>query len=167
MSPRSVDPLTAEQVKTQNRLSDLATTLRGSVAKDDSQFLTFAIDAHASTLTVYRTGDRSTVAENAYTRKAPPDLHVVFARALLSTRQADQLHALVKTRRGWLEANGVDVVACGVDGGPGPFKIWHSSTAEPDHTIVEPFLLFGPDTVRLENLPEPFNYQDNFWRDAQ
>lgn len=42
MSPRSVDPLTAEQVKTQNRLSDLATTLRGSVAKDDSQFLTFA-----------------------------------------------------------------------------------------------------------------------------
>jgi len=166
VSPRSVDPLTAEQVKTQNRLSDLATTLRGSVAKDDSQFLTFAIDAHASTLTVYRTGDRSTVAESAYTRKAPPDLHVVFARALLSTRQADQLHALVKTRRGWLEANGVDVVACGVDGGQGRSRSGTPLLRSRIRRLLSRSCCSALILSRLENLPEPFNYQDNFWRDA-
>jgi hypothetical protein len=87
----------------------------------------------------------------------PDWTRVDFGHAVLSRRQIETLHELVRRRREWLVARGINPQAwgprsdrSGVGSNGGPFELMYDVPGEFDDEIRKPFLLFGPGTVSFK-----------------
>ncbi len=80
-------------------------------------------------------------------------LSMSFAPAVLSRRQAHILRELVWSKAERLKAHGIRVGSSGIGAGE-PYLIGYSSNELSAQTI-EPFLIFGPGTVRFVQEPPP------------
>jgi hypothetical protein len=124
------------------------------VGAGDVAFFCVASDAANRRPIVCRTGEASGVTEANYRTVVPDWTRVDVGHAVLSRRQVETLHELVRRRIDWLDARGINPQAwgprsdmTGVGWNGGPFELMYDGPGEVDDEIRKPFLLFGPGTV--------------------
>lgn len=137
----------------QGRLSDLTEELWAKVVPTDPDFSAFRHDAGRARVTVYRSGETSAAHEQAYRQHLPAGLSMSFAPAVLSRRQAQILRELISSKAEWLKVHGIRVGSSGIGAGE-PYSIGYAGN-EPSAQTIEPFLIFGPGTVRFVQEPPP------------
>ena len=83
----------------------------------------------------------------SYGADVPSDLNLRITDAVLTQTETAALHLLVKQRAGWLASYGVTLEHWGRDTLGGPLVIGYSGTAPPADGLLEPFELYGENTV--------------------
>ena len=150
-APPNTDPaeLAAEQ-----RLDPIAQQLT-AIGTQDAALENVWIAPPRLLIQIYRTTAASSVSESTYSAAVPAGIEIEFLPALLSAGQEHQLDTLVESRRQWLADNGITLSQYGGNGRGGPYHVGYSEQTPPDNSLLQPFQIFGADTVVFENLPAP------------
>jgi hypothetical protein len=123
-----------------------------AVARDVA-FAGVVHDARGRRVVVRRTAQPSHICEDDYRAVVPDWCGLALEPALLSSRQVDELNALVRDRHQWLAERGIDVQMWAISNswkypsGLAPYRIMHDGTGEVDDLIRAVFEIHGPGTV--------------------
>lgn len=141
---RTLNDTHADRALTPYEQLDAATQLRGAAAGDE-HFATVKYLGGAR-FSIFRNDETATAMRSRYVAAVPSTVQLTFRRALLSAAQISKISSVVAADEPKLIKQGVRIQSYGGNA-PGQFVIGYLGSKRPDSQLLEPYQVFGPNTV--------------------
>lgn len=146
-TPGSLGPTSAAEWEAQARLSAVQAEINTGVSTADPGYNSTAFNTAEQAITIFRSGPLSATAQAFYDSLHHAGVTLIFAPALLSLTQVNQLATKVEGMRKQLEQGGTKITQIEQTGG-GPLVVGYDpSFATPNPALLADLQTYGANTV--------------------